>query len=259
MNRWLRYCLVIFAVSNPICLHADDLPPPKPSPRESVRSAGCLLSYPGGMLFHTAFDENVTTRFLLLKASLHSEAVKKYLSLDENQLLQVKELRPAKLAEANDGDDGDLNAEPDEQVLQPDYFAFLKAEQLQKLDVLALRFDGYIALNRKSVAEYLRLGDASKLQIEKMTLDVREKIILPQFRWEFAAKLPKDSKYRSCLFAGSVCAQLNLRIVDTLTDQECQRLQDLFAAYTDAVGAIEAIEKAAVLPDGIRTLREFIK
>src|SRR5262249_14274077 len=148
------------------------------------------------------------------------EAVKMYLSLDEQQSLQVQKLQPPKRLQGNAGGDGDPNAEPDEQVLEPGYFAFLKGAQLQRLDVLALRFDGFIALNRKSVAGSLRRGDARRSQIEKMTAEVRETIVLPQFRWEFAGAKPEDVKYRNCLFAGAACALLNLRIVDSLTDEE---------------------------------------
>ena len=79
------------------------------------------------------------------------------------------------------------------------------------------------------------------LKIEKMTSEVRERIILPQFRLGFGGILSKDFKYRDCLFTGAVCAHLNLRIVDSLTDQECQRLQDFLATFTDTAGVIEAI------------------
>ena len=227
-------------------------------PRESQREFAWFFNYPGGMLFHTAFHEGYTTRFLLLKTALHANQLSRHLDLDEQQRLHIKNLQPVKLELEKRRDAPDANAQPDEQVIDPEYFAFLRPEQLKRLDAIAIRFDGYSALSRKSVIKHLNLGDASQTQIANAIIEIRETIIMPRFRWEFAGRLPEDIQFRNCHFAGSICTHLNLKIFDILTDGECQRLFEFMSTAYDADVA-DAVEKLAPLPHGIGTLIKWAK
>ena len=147
----------------------------------------------------------------------------------------------------------DLNAEPDEQLLEPDYFAFLSAGQLAKLDWVAFRFDGYSALTRRSLAGHLNISQSSQVRIREAVRTVRENIVLPRARSVFAAPLPGDIEFRNCLFAGSVCAQLNVQIVEILTPEECQRVSE-FISPIRGDKMIAELEKRAPLPEGVYAL-----
>lgn len=254
MRCWLVLLVGIeFAVSDRGILNAEEAATKKLPPREVLRECASEFTYPGGMLFHTAFQRGITTRYILLKASLRSEELNEYFSLDERQRLHAENLRPVKLKDKHRRDLLDENAPPDEQLIEPDYFAFLGKDPLIKLDVLALRFDGYMALTRKSLAERLELSEESREKIAKAASELRELIVLPRFRWHFAAPLPNDIGFRDCLYAGSVCTQLNLKIIDLMTDQECERLHQTLVETLDQE-VIQATEKLAVLPDGVWSL-----
>ncbi len=155
--RFLVFAFVIISAANIAHLSAQEAVPLKVSPRDSVRSGARVFGDPGGMLFHTAFHENVTTRFLLLKTAPHSKELAKSLALDDQQLMHIKSLQPVKLrpepADRNLKENRVIsNDQPDEQIVDPAYFEFLRSNQLNRLDVLAIRFDGYSALTRKSRA-----------------------------------------------------------------------------------------------------------
>jgi hypothetical protein len=216
-----------------------------------------FFGYPGGMVFHTAFHGNTTTRFLLLKTALHSKQLREYLLLNENQCEHIKGMRaPARELS------GDRNSEPDEQVGDPQYFAFLSEDQLGRLDLLAVRFDGLAALSRKSVVRRLDLSQASRDGISDAIMRVREKAVLPKVRRDFAAELPEDSDYRNCVFTGQITASLNFQILNALDRDEAGRLAAWISDIADSgpsfYDACEEVERMAPLPNGLDELRQYI-
>lgn len=261
MSNRLAAVIALQFLAACVTLSAQERSAASLSPRELARAGAWQFGDPGGMLFHTAFHEAVTTRFLLLKSALHSETLAKYLALDETQRQHVQKLRPVAVNRRNTSGLTDPNAQADEQVLQPDYFAFLSPDQLQRLDVMAFRFDGYSALTRHSLAKDVALSEASQQQIAQAVADIRERLVLPRFRVHFASALPDDIKFRDCYFAGAITTQLNRRIVDILADDEVQRLQNLVTSVLDAEAdaAIAAVERLAPLPSGISGLRRDTK
>src|SRR5262245_31684580 len=97
MERWQKYIvagLVFCLVSN---LDAQETPPTGSEVRDGLRSSAWAVGEPGSMLFHTAFHGGMTTRFVLLKTSLHSEELAKHLSLDDQQRMRIKQLKPVKI------------------------------------------------------------------------------------------------------------------------------------------------------------------
>lgn len=247
---------ILAAMSCQSLLNAQERPAVEPAPRDALRNSAGEFTYPGGMLFHTAFQGGYTTRFLLLKAALRSNELSKFFALDERQRLHVKDLQCVTIDEAHRRTMLDDNAQPDEQLIEPDYFAFLGEGRLRKLDILALRFDGYMALTRKSFAERLELSPQTREKIAQAAIEIRRSEFIPRFRWEFAARLPKDIKYRDCLFAARAATRLNLTIVDALTDRECERLSGMLDADGLAADAFTAAEDLATLPQGVHSLIE---
>ncbi len=233
----------------------------KESPRDAIRDGAFQWADPGGMLFHTAFHGEVTTRYLLLKTAVHSKEVAKNLRLDEQQILRIKSLKPIPRDLPKPSDKVDRNDQPDEQIEDPEYFGFLRPDQLGRLDVLALNFDGYCALSRKSLAMRLELCEASQTEIAQTITNYRKLVFMPRFRWRFAARPENDSKFRDCQFAGSFCTQVNLKIIDALTDEECRRFQAFLATGLDAEmrDTINAVERLAPLPEGLANLRKFLE
>lgn len=258
MERWQKFVaagLVFCLVAN---LNAEEISLTGPEVRERLRSSAWFFGYPGSMLFHTAFHGGMTTRFVLLKTALHSEEFAKHLSLDDQQRMRITQLKPVKIDLKEQAKAADPNAQPDEQIVQLDYYAFLQREQLKKLDMLALRFDGYIALTRQSVATDLELTAATKEKIAKAAVEIREKVFLPRFRLNYAGTPPTDIKYRDCHFAGSLCTQLNVQILDILTDEECRRFGEWLSSIDDN-NAFDAVERLAKLPDGLGALYRFVE
>ena len=169
-----------------LVLHGIDAPAQQPvddsrTPRQVLRDYSWVYNWPGGALFHTAFHRGYTTRFLLLKKCASSPVIADYLELTENQLKSVRELKPVVSSEIK-------NAQPDEQAVDADYYAFLSKEQLLKLDITALRFDGFWALTRQSLAGSARLSADSKSNVAAVVAEVRDRIIMPKFRWALVAR-----------------------------------------------------------------------
>lgn len=243
-------------ILSPLCMVAQEPAPPEKSARSWLSENAWYFGYPNGMLFHTAFHGGFTTRYLLLKTAVRSTELSDYLSLSQEQQALIRDLKPVlvRLTELPDGFDG--NDEPDEQVWTPEYFAFLSASQLMKLDLLAFRFDGYSALTRKSLALHLNIDESSQMKIRGIVRDTRDRIVLPRFRWEFAAPLPSDIKFRDCHFAGSICTQVNLQILEALTDEECERVHE-FASALPTLDVVGHIEDMAQYPDGVTHLLLF--
>src|SRR5579862_2555095 len=95
MKIWPGLLGLVLAASTVPGLRADEAKPL--SSRESLRASAYHFCYSGSMLFHTAFHQGVTTRFLLLKAALHSEELAKHFKLNEQQRLYITTLQPVKV------------------------------------------------------------------------------------------------------------------------------------------------------------------
>jgi hypothetical protein len=132
------------------------------SSRKSLRQHSWYFNYPGGMLFHTAFNHTLTTRYILLKETKQCSSLEQYLELDANQMDVIKKLRPLRVEKPPGTGATDPNAQPDEHVLDSNYLSFLRPEQLDRLDLVAFRFDGYAAITRASMAARVDLSDESK-------------------------------------------------------------------------------------------------
>lgn len=251
-------CLAFFLIvaQHPLIVWGEDAP--DKSSRELLKDRCYYLSYPNGMLFHTAFHWSFTTRYLLLKSAPACPAFKQYLELDADQVERIAELRPLHHTMVVQPDSRDANAQPDELVVDPDYYGFLRDDQLLRLDATALRFDGFAALTRKSLADHVELSEDTRTKIAEAVVDLRKRVFLPRSRWEFAAPLPDDIKYRNCQFAGAFVTQVNYRIVDLMTDDECQRVLQLMKSVIDEK-VLDEIEKKATLPDGVWSLHKGLK
>jgi hypothetical protein len=211
------------------------------------------------MLHHTAFCSTITTRFLLLKAATNCQELSSFLDLSDEQLDQVQQLEVVNENAWFALDNVDQNAQPDEQLVDPKFFDFLQEDQLKRLDFVAFWFDGYASLSRSSVASRLNLSAETQRRIAEAILDIRSRVVLPNSRSRFAGPQPKDGDYMDCYFAGTVCAQLNLQIIDILSDEECRQLHEfLYLTYdaTTAGDAIYAVRKRAKLPGGVLSLAD---
>ncbi len=224
-------------------------------PDRTLEASACFLGYPNAMLFHTAFHGQNTTRYLLLKSSLRSEVVAKWLDLSEEQIKRIENLAPANTQGARGVDPNDS---VDEQVVDREYFAFLTELQMKRLDALAIRFDGLSALTRRSLKRELQINDDSHAAICKFVAKMRNDIVLPRFRVNFAATLPNDHEYREVDFAARLHAHTNLSILQFLGEDERKRLHAFLATHSNNE-AIIAIENLAPLPQGLSALHELRK
>ena len=250
-----RYVLLFVLSINAAYLTAQEADKSQASARENLRSEAWLFAYPNGLLFHNAFKQGITTRFLLLKTSLKSDQLATYLSLDDSQRKRISEIRASGLQTLIAEKDTDANEQPDEQLLDRDYFNFLRSEQLRRLDAIAFRYDGYAALTRISLANHLELSDNSRAQIAHAVKAIRDNAIFPQSWRRFGGPQRPDAEYRDCQFAGGVCTQLNLQIIDILTDDECSRLHDFLKAESDWA-VVSSIDQLAALPHGVWSLAD---
>lgn len=89
------------------------MPRTRPQPHV-LRINAAQFTYPGGMLFRTAFHRGYTTRFLLLKAALRSNELHKFFSLDERQRTDIKNVECVALDDRNRQTLVDEIAQPDE-------------------------------------------------------------------------------------------------------------------------------------------------
>ncbi len=137
----MRFCIFVVISLMAVPPHASGQENVVESSRELLCQSSSYFNYPGGMLFHTAFHHALTTRYVLLKSAKQCPALKQYLKLNANQMESVDKLRPLHVETPSKKAATDLNAEPDEQVLDSNYFDFLNTEQLARLDLVAFRFE----------------------------------------------------------------------------------------------------------------------
>jgi hypothetical protein len=226
----------------------------EPTPRETLKRVASHLHWPGGGLWHTAFHRGYTTRYLLLRTCSRSEPLASYLHLSAEQLQTIKQLRPGTQVGDRIEREQISNDEPDEEALQAKYFSFLTREQLLKLDLLAMQYDGFFALTRGSLARATKLSDESQQRIKKLVSEARESYVLPKFRREFAASLPRDYEYEKVLINSSITTQINLQIVDALNDAECARVHQLLNEYFTPPQVRISLRELMELPSGIGSL-----
>lgn len=262
----LKICVLLLLSTGAVqCAYGQDNVPSEPlynrvdarGSKAVLKRGAAFYGYPGGIAFHTAFHRGITTRYLLLKTATKLPALRGYLGLNEQQIGSISELQPVAAGRSNEEHANalvDPNAEPDETVVNPDYFGFLSDDQLNRLDILTLWFDGYPALARSSVAERLELSPMTRAAIARVLLENRTEIFLPRFRANFAGRLPSDHEYRNSAFAGQFLAHLNHEIIDVLKPQEAKRLYEWLTTAPPSKDAIEAILTMAPLPDGLNAL-----
>jgi hypothetical protein len=210
-----------------------------------LTKTGCLFSYPHGFLDHGSFYGTVSTRYLILKASQQSDIIANAFMLTQDQRIEIGRLVPV----AQELAPIDL---PDEQVGEPTYFDFLEPHQIERLDQLAMRFDGFASLLRVSMSKRLDLSPRSQKEIVSIINRHRKTVVAPLLQNQIAeVRKPKDYDFRTCLWSGQFGAVVNIEILDALQDDECDRL----VAFTNGVNelheAIQAIEDLAPLPKGL--------
>lgn len=215
------------------------------------------LGYPGSMSLRTAFHQGRTTRFLLLKCSEKSIRLRKYLRLTSSQLNSIHNLKPldANVVSQNRSRESspaltDSNAEPDEQVINPKYFAFLTTDQLSRLDRVAFVFDGCAAITRTSVADRIDLPTAKKEELSAIVKMSREGVFLPFFRSRFPGR-SDPNKCIDCLFVGKFITNLNHRLLHALSEDETKRLEEWMSDNSPPAEMIEELMELAPLPDGL--------
>jgi len=223
-------------------------------PKALLERGAAFYGYPGGLAFHTAFHRGITTRYLLLKTAAELPAVRDYLGLNAEQIGAVSHLQPLELDTNQAKVLADPNAEPDEHVVDPDYLRFLSGDQLSRLDMLALRFDGYPVLSRSSVADRVGLSPETRAKVARILSENREEIYLPYVRANFAAQLPPDHKYTDSEFSGKFSAHLNHEIINVLKPSEITRMIEWISSGPPPEEAIKAIIPTAPLPDGLNSL-----
>lgn len=242
------------------CLLAQEQAALDAPTREQLRSSAWLYGYPRGMFQHTAMFHTITTRYQLLKAATDCKELSSFLNLSEKQLETVRQLDVVSEQVWHEINTGDENAQPDEQFVDPKYFDFLQADQLERLDFVAFWFDGYASLLHSSVAARLNLQPETRQRIAEAITNIRNEVVLPNSWSRFAGPQPNDGDYMDCYFAGAVCAQLNVQIIEILSDAECSRLDEWLRARFDTKEfgeAIAAIRKRAILPGGVLSLSDF--
>lgn len=220
--------------------------------RLELQRSCCFLGYPNGYFFQGAFQGNVATRFLILKAAIQSKDVANALELTESQLKTIRALHPVEPS-------GATKELPDEQSLEAGYFEFLDSKQLERLDALAIRFDGLACLSRKSMANRLQLSVATQQAIGSILKKERAELFAPRLQDRISESVkPKDHAYRECLFDGQTMALVNLEILGVLNDEECNRLFEFGKTMQSVQAGVIAIESMAPLPDGILSLRKSL-
>jgi len=223
-------------------------------PIQLLKRGAMFYGYPGTMAFHTAFHAGTTSRYLLLKATSQLPEFRDYLVLTVIQIEAIAKLQPLDIdAIRTDNPKAvtDPNAELDEQIANPDYFAFLSSDQINKLDRVTFAFDGFASLSRRSLIKRLKISQTTDAKISAILLKNRENIFLPYFRWRFAAPLPPDHEFQDCDFSGKFITHLNYEIVDALSLTEAQALISWFATHSPPDTLIEKIKRLAPLPTGL--------
>lgn len=251
MQKYIGFLCLIAICQSALVFAEESAESAKNSPRKILQRCALRPSWPGSGLWHTAFNRECTTRFLLLRCSTKTKELVSWLKLSDEQLQTVAQLRP--VAEVDRRIELS-NDEPDEEVFDPKYFSFLSDQQRLKLDMLAMQYDGYFALTRRSLASAAKLSDESQAKIAKIVATAREEYVLPKFRWEFAARLPDDYQYEKMLAEGSYAAYVNLQIVDVLSDGECERLTKLLSDHSAPREVEQSLRALIKLPQGFDRL-----
>src|SRR5690554_5310190 len=126
------------------------------APPDVQKDRIALNAYYGGMPFYTAFHQRMTTRLSILKLACDSQVLSDHLRLSETQLSSIENkwiIDGGLLPESVRKTLPNANLQVDEFQIDPNFYQFLDAEQRDRLDRLALEFDGYAGLILSSVAE----------------------------------------------------------------------------------------------------------
>jgi hypothetical protein len=256
MNRVLAFTAIITSLSQ----HAWSDDPAAAVVGNGVHQDAASVDadgYKGGIPFYTAFHQRTTTRLMLLHAAKRMPELAKHLHLTDTQIQRIEDLALPDLDSLrSDYRDSilDNNAAIDEEIVDPNFYAFLDDEQRSLLDGLSLSFDGWSALSRTSVSTRIQLSGESKREVATVLTKYREDLYLPYFRHTFAAKLPPDHDYRDCEFNGRYLATLNRAIAAKLSADELKRLSEWTSRSQPPNELVEAIRRLAPLPDGLFSL-----
>jgi hypothetical protein len=226
--------------------------PDKKKLQEKLERFAWQSSWPGGALQHTPFHGGHTTRFLLLKCCLKSKVLANHLKLSDKQLATVGDLQVLENYEYSEKIGIDKLF--DEESLDPEYYAFLSDEQMDRLDVLCFHLDGYSSLLRTSMKSRLQLSTESSEKISKLFSDFRTNHVNPRFRRNFAAQLPADIKYQNTWWDGSTTTFLNTKILAVLNDKEQQKLYDLLTTNKIPHDVLWEMLGICELPAGVESM-----
>jgi len=232
-----------------ICPFADSLGQEAP-PLTAFDGVVAFTGYPNGLLFHTAFHGNKTTRFLLIKAIASEDRLAKEFALSAAQIAAIDELQPIDTATSNDA--------PDELLVDPKLYAMLTPQQLDSLTFLTLRFDGLPGLTQKSIADRIGISATTLEQMRKIVSRNRESVVMPNFRVRFASNRSEKDKAKDVDFDTRLIVMTNFQLVAILNDNERSRLAEFVNAHQNST-IVQQIEELAPLPDGLSHLHEFAK
>ncbi len=227
---------------------------------DDLRDSVPIQAYYGGLPFYTAFHQHMTTRLSILKASADSPVLANYLQLTAAQRTIVASKKIADKWAVTDSVRATLpneNFQIDESQIDPDFYGFLDPTQRERLDRLAIEFDGYAGLCLTSVAERVQIPQETCESIRTKLSEYHESIWLPYFRHEFAAQLPADHKYRRCVFVGRYTLGVEGLVLFTLNDNERQMLSTWLKKDPPPYEVTEAIRQLAPLPDGLFGLAKY--
>lgn len=218
------------------------------------------VAYYGGMPFYTAFHQELTTRQSLLKASKDLPKVAEYLQLTMDQQTEISKLRITAAETFSKPFREQLlddNLPFDEDRIRPEFYSFLTAEQRDRLDRLAIEFDGCSALTLTSIADRLQLSPETRSAIAKKLVDLHDTLWMSYFRANFAGQPAKDHHYRQCVFVGQYTQILEEAVYRCLTDAERTRLQTWLSQQRPEYRVTESIRELAPLPEGLFELTKY--
>ena len=217
-------------------------------------------AYYGGLPFYTAFHQHMTTRLSILKASCDSGVLADYLGVSESQRSTIAAKKIADkwaLPDSIRENAANANLQIDEFQIDPDFFGFLDSEQRERLDRLAIEFDGYAGIVLVSIAKRVELPERTREAVRSKLAEYHESTWLPYFRYEFAARLPADHTYRRCVFVGQYALGINQTVLSALNEDEHQRLSNWLEKDPPPHEVTEAIRKLAPLPEGLFGLAKY--
>ncbi|MEL6107614.1 MAG: hypothetical protein AAFU85_16365 [Planctomycetota bacterium] len=227
---------------------------------EGLRDQVPIQAYYGGLPFYTAFHQHMTTRLSILKASSESPVLTDYLQLTAPQRTIVGTKKITEQWAVTDPVRASLpneNFQIDEFQIDPNFYGFLNPVQRERLDRLAIEFDGSAGLCLTSVAERLQITDETCESIQRKLSDYHESTWLPYFRYEFAARLPADHKYRRCVLVGQYALGVERVVLSALSERERQRLSTWLKKDPPPHEVTEEIRRLAPLPEGLFALAKY--